>query len=71
MQGERFTFAPDVADEVSDLLLEENKRRFEAEAARGIHTAPRERVHRVGETLFGDDEDLDEESGYEEDEEQE
>jgi hypothetical protein len=31
-QGLRYTFGPDVADEVLELLLEENKRRYQAEA---------------------------------------
>lgn len=36
-QGTRFTFAPDVADEVLDRLLELNKERYEAEVAAGLH----------------------------------
>jgi hypothetical protein len=62
LQGERFTFAPDVADEVIDLLLEENKRRYESEVDRGAQ--PSRRVIRRepgGGTLF-DLQDLDEES---------
>lgn len=33
-QGLRYTFAPDVADELLELLLEENKRRYMAESGR-------------------------------------
>lgn len=36
-QGTRFTFAPEVADEVLDRLLELNKERYEAEVAAGLH----------------------------------
>ena len=36
-QGIRFTFAPDAADEVLDLLLELNKERYESERRSGVH----------------------------------
>jgi hypothetical protein len=53
LQGDRFTFAPDVADEVIDLLLEENKRRYESEVQLGVQ--PTRRIIRresSGDTLF-------------------
>ena len=71
LQGERFTFAPEVADEAIDLLLEENQRRSEAEEEVGVRpstTIPRESS---GDTLF-ELQDLDGEPEVEvEDEEQE
>ncbi|HEV2809780.1 MAG TPA: DNA methyltransferase [Acidimicrobiales bacterium] len=36
-QGVRFTFAPEVTDEILDRLLELNKERYEAEVAAGLH----------------------------------
>jgi hypothetical protein len=70
LQGVRFTFAPQVGDEVIDLLLEENKRRYDAEVELGVQVGARTRTRpSSGERLF-EDEDLDEESD-EEDEEQE
>lgn len=36
-QGIRFTFSPEVADEVLDRVLELNKERYEAEVAAGLH----------------------------------
>lgn len=38
-QGTRFTFAPAVAEEILERLLELNKERYEAEVAAGLHTA--------------------------------
>jgi hypothetical protein len=69
LQGERFTFAPEVADEVLDLLLEENKRRYEAEGAGSLHAGTRRRGTAGGDTLFVDDEDAGEEDEEYEDEE--
>jgi len=39
-QGIRFTFAPAVAEEILERLLELNKERYEAEVAAGLHAAP-------------------------------
>jgi hypothetical protein len=69
MQGERFTFASDVADEVLDLLLEENKRRYEAEVASGTATVRRRAKSGLADTLFELD-DLAEESDEDDDEEE-
>lgn len=67
LQGDRFTFAPDIADEVIDLLLEENKRRYEADVAAGLSSDRRTRVGLAGgETLFDDD---DQDEMYDEDDE--
>jgi hypothetical protein len=38
-QGTRFTFAPEVAEEILERLLELNKERYEAEVAAGLHAA--------------------------------
>ena len=38
-QGIRFTFAPDVAEEILERLLELNKQRYEAEVAAGLHSS--------------------------------
>jgi hypothetical protein len=46
-QGVRFTFAPEVADEILDRLLELNKERYEAEVAAGLHRARKAPVRRV------------------------
>ncbi len=70
LQGLRFTFAPQVADEVLDLLLEENKRRYEAEVATGTATVQRRRGSNVPGKLF-DLDDLDEESDEDEEEDKE
>lgn len=74
LQGVRFTFAPQVGDEVIDLLLEENKRRYDAEVELGVQAGTMTRTRpSSGDRLF-EDEDLDEESvevDDEEDEEQE
>lgn len=68
LQGERFTFAPEVADEVLDLLLEENKRRYEAETARELHTGARRRTRGGADTLFDDEvDDADEDEFDDED----
>lgn len=61
LQGERLTFAPEVADEVLDLLLEENKRRYEAEVSRGLHTDSRRWRSRYGDTMFDQEVDYAEE----------
>lgn len=73
-QGIRYTFAPDVADEILERLLELNKERYEAEVAAGVHdTAKKTSAKKAAEpgkvsatpSLFGesaddDDEDSDE-----------
>ena len=64
-QGIRFTFAPEVAEEILERLLELNKERFEAEVANGLHsttttkTAPKQlRSRRSDEpSLFDDGDD--------------
>ena len=59
-QGVRFTFSPRMADEVLDLLLELNKRCYEAEVRAGLHdsaertTVPSLRPANQG-SLLGDD----------------
>jgi hypothetical protein len=68
LQGPRFTFAPEVADEVLDLLLEENKRRFEGEAARGLDSGRRRRGRSEEDTLFDDDGTGDEDADFEDEE---
>lgn len=45
-QGIRFTFAPEVADEVLDRLLELNKERYEAEVAAGFHKSAKRPTRR-------------------------
>ncbi len=67
-QGVRYTFAPDVAEEVLERLLELNKERYEAEVAAGLHdTAKRPTAKKTTKkttsampSLFGDDLDADE-----------
>jgi hypothetical protein len=55
LQGQRLTFAPEVADEVIDLLLEENKRRYESEVRRGVQRPNRARGSGQSDgTLFSD-----------------
>jgi hypothetical protein len=56
-QGVRFTFAPEVANEILERLLELNKERFEAEAVSGKAVASTSaKSGRVGDlSLFEDD----------------
>ncbi|HVX22743.1 MAG TPA: type IIL restriction-modification enzyme MmeI [Acidimicrobiales bacterium] len=69
--GSRFTFAPNVADEVIDLLLEENKRRYDAEVELGLQGATRVRQRPSSAGRLFEDEDLDGESEEDDDEDEE
>ena len=61
-QGARFTFSPRASDEVLGLLLELNRKRYEAEIAAGLHK-PRKKPQKTGArvshanqgSLLGDD----------------
>ena len=61
-QGVRFTFSPQAGDEVLDLLLELNKKRYGAEVAAGLHDPKKKRKkagagasHANQGSLLGDD----------------
>ncbi len=66
-QGTRFTFAPAVAEEILDRLLELNKERYQAEVAEGLHSPVKKAAPKKGAasapagapTLFGETEDDD------------
>ncbi len=53
-QGIRFTFAPEIADEILDRLLELNKERYLAEVAAGLHQKKKQTKKSTTESLFGD-----------------
>ena len=62
-QGVRFTFSPQAGDEVLDLLLDLNKKRYEAEVTAGLHKPKKKRKkararasHANQGSLLGDDE---------------
>lgn len=77
-QGTRFTFAPAVAEEILERLLELNKERYAAEVAAGLHAAPAKGAAKKAAgkksaakkssapSLFGDDEDESDELGDDE-----
>ena len=62
-QGVRFTFSPQAGDAVLELLLELNKKRYEAEVTAGLHASKKERKtagarasHSNQGSLLGDEE---------------
>lgn len=74
LQGLRFTFAPQVGDEVIDLLLEENRRRYEAGGGFGQSGKRSPSRPPSDDRLFDDenpDEESDEDDGDDEDDEDE